>query len=139
LGLVLTDKSNNRSPRNLHVKRSRRLEETQSFGINHTQAGWEYCEPHEEVDDSPKLLTRGAKTESDNAAIAYILQNAGDKGASLSDIAAALTSEERSPEAAKKAAQRGLDKLRDAGTAVNRDRQWFKASPQNHEEDGQAF
>jgi len=139
LGLVLTDKSNNRSPRNLHVNRSRRLEDTQSFGINHSQAGWDYCEPHEEIEDSHKILTRGFKTESDHAAIALVLDSAGDKGASLSDIATALQSDDRSPDAAKKAAQRGLDKLRDAGTAVKRDRQWFKASPQNHEDDGKAF
>lgn len=139
LGLVLTDKSNNRSPRNLHVKRSRRLENTQSFGVNHSQEGWEYCEPHEEVEDSPKILTRGFKTESDHAAIALVLDSAGNKGASLSDIATALQSDDRNPDAAKKAAQRGLEKLRDAGAAVNRDRQWFKASPQNHEDDGKAF
>jgi hypothetical protein len=139
LGLVLTDKSDNRSPRNLHVNRSRRLEDTQSFGISHSQTGWDYCEPHEEIEDSHKILTRGFKTEIDHAAIALVLDSAGDKGASLSDIASALQSDDRSPDAAKKAAQRGLDKLRDAGAAVKRDRQWFKASPQNHEDDGKAF
>ena len=139
LGLVLTDKSDNRSPRNLHVNRSRRLEDTQSFGINHSQAGWDYCEPQEEVEDSHKSLTRGFKTESDHAAIALALDLAGSKGASLSDIATALQSDGRNPDAAKKAAQRGLDKLRGAGAAVNRNRQWFKASPQNHEDDGKAF
>lgn len=100
LGLVLTDKSNNRSPRNLHVKRSRRLEDTQSFGINHSQAGWDYCEPHQEVDDTSQLILtkRGSVKDLVSRAALDMAAMAAEKGFIQIELVNSLLSESEGKE-----------------------------------------
>lgn len=95
LGLVLSDKSDNRSPRNLHVKRSRRLEITQSFGINHSQAGWEYGEKHEEIDDTanPFITKRESVKDLVSRAALDMAAMAGEKGFSQIELVKALIQE----------------------------------------------
>lgn len=132
LTLTLSDKSDPRSPRNLKVQRSRKLENTESFGVHFSQAGWGYGPPHEEVEPGGKS-PRGSKGEMDSAAVALILDRAGKAGAVQKELADALTGADRDPEAGKKAAQRALDRLRENGSAVNAGGRWYKAGNQPHD------
>lgn len=132
LTLTLSDPSDARSPRNLKVKRSRRIENTNDLGVHFSQAGWEYGPAHEEVEPGAKS-PRGSKGEMDSAAVALILDKAGKTGATQKELADALAGASRDHDAAKKAAQRALDRLRENGSAVNAGGRWYKAGNQPHD------
>lgn len=132
LTLTLSDPSDARSPRNLKVKRSRRIEKTDDLGVHFSQAGWEYGPPHEEAETGAKS-PRGSKGEMDSAAVALILDRAGKAGATQKELADALAGSDRDSEAAKKAAQRALERLRDSESAVNVRGRWYKAGNQPHD------
>jgi hypothetical protein len=131
--LTLSDPADPRSPRNLKARRSRRLESTRDLGVHYSPDGWEYGEPHEEVEQGGKP-PKGAKTENDVSAVALVLDKAGRSGVVLKELSDALATDDRSGQAAQKAAQRALDRLRENGTAVNSGGRWYKAGNEPYDD-----
>lgn len=130
MSLVLTDKADTSSPRNLHCRRSRQHEFTRSFGIVYDRKGYAYCDPYEEAKEGSGALPRGVKTDRDLAAVSLVLTSANKNGASLGEVSKALETDGRTADAAKKAAQRVLEKLREQGRAVNHEKQWYASGQQ---------
>ena len=92
LSLVLSDRHDIKSPRNLHPKRSRRLDQCQSLGVIYDRAGWQYGEPHAEVEDTgrPNATVKpaaGADVEQEATVMAKM---AGDKGFTQVELVEAL-------------------------------------------------
>lgn len=127
LAIVLSNRHDAGSPRNLHCKRSRRYENTKSFGITYQNASFEYCNPHEEIEDSmrPKGRQRDSKAELDMTELVLILSKAGTNGISLSEATFALQTESRDKDAAQKAAQRAFESLQVRGKVFNLSRRWY--------------
>lgn len=131
--LTLSDPADPRSPRNLKARRSRRLEFTRDLGVHYAPDGWEYGEPHEEVDaGGAKHSARGERTQNDVVNVAMMLEAAGRKGIVLGEVITAMEAEGRNSDAAKKAAQRALERLRDGERAQNIGRRWYVAGIEPH-------
>jgi len=127
LSLVLSNRHDKSSPRNVHCLRSRRYEDTQSLGVIYDRRGYTYGQPHEEVEDSIRQAQpKGQKTDTDTSTLSLLLEASGKSGISLGEAAQAIKND-RSDDAAKKAAQRALERLRENGVAVNSEKQWYKA------------
>lgn len=92
MSLVFSDRHDVKSARNLHPKRSRRLDQCQSLGVVYDRSGWEYGEPHEEAEDTGRSNATvkpaaGADVEQEAMMMAEM---AGDKGFTQIELAEAL-------------------------------------------------
>lgn len=92
LSLTLSDRHDIKSPRNLHPKRSRRLDQCQSFGIVFDRAGWEYGEPYEEPEDAgrPNATVKPAAGADVEQEAMMMAEMAGDKGFTQIELVEAL-------------------------------------------------
>ena len=129
LALVFSNKHDITSPRNLKCIRSRHIEKTRTFGITYENHVFSYGEPHEMLDDANHAIQirKESKADQDIAGMALILEKSDAKGIAIAEATSALKSEDRTEEAARKAAQRALHALCERGKAVKHEQKWYAA------------
>lgn len=129
LALVFSNKHDITSPRNLKCIRSRHIEKTRTFGITYEDHVFSYGEPHEMLDDANHAIQirKESKADQDIAGMALILEKSDANGIAIAEATSALKSEDRSEEAARKAAQRALHALCERGKAVKHEQKWYAA------------
>jgi hypothetical protein len=125
LSLVLSDRHDIKSPRNLHPKRSRRLDQCQSFGVIYDRAGWQYGEPHAEVEDTgrPNATVKPAvglisALEQEALTLAGLV---GDAGFSQSELVESQSDGDAKTGAIKMRVSRAVNNLVGAGKLAERD------------------
>lgn len=92
LSIVLSDRRDIKSPRNIHPKRSRYLDEAESLGVNYSPESWEYREAWPEVEDKTRADGTVKKTPRDNVKEEALLMAdlAGEKGFEQHELVKAL-------------------------------------------------
>jgi hypothetical protein len=125
LSLVLSDRNDIKSPRNLHPKRSRRLDQCQSFGVIFDRSGWEYGSPHDEVEDTgrPNATVKPAvglisALEQEALTLAGLV---GDAGFSQSELVESQSDGDAKTGAIKMRVSRAVNNLVGAGKLAERD------------------
>ena len=125
LSLTLSDRHDIKSPRNLNPKRSRRLDQCQSFGIVFDRAGWEYGEPHEEAEDTgrPNATVKPAMglisaLEQEALTLAGLV---GDAGFSQSELVESQSNGDAKTSAIRMRVSRAVNNLVGAGKLAERD------------------
>lgn len=98
LSIVLSKKRDMTSPRNIHCKRSRRHELTESHGVIYDRTGYSYCKPYEEIDDAVKGNDKRTliKDEVTEAALS-MASIAGEAGFTQIELVKSLLEEMDSP------------------------------------------
>lgn len=96
MSLLLSNRHEVKSPRNIHPKRSRRMDDIDKIGVIWGRDGWSYSEPHEEVADFARgeitVKKTTIKDETSEAALSMAAM-AGDKGFAQIELVNALMSE----------------------------------------------
>ena len=131
LSLILSDRHDIKSPRNLHPKRSRRLDQCQSFGVIYDRAGWQYGEAHNEVEDlgrsNATVKPAGGGIEQEATLMAEM---AGDKGFTQTELVEAHGPQSNaSRDAIKMRVSRAVKRLADSGKLTERDGRYYLPEP----------
>lgn len=128
LSLTLSDRHDIKSPRNLHPKRSRRLDQCQSFGVIFDRAGWEYGEPHDEAEDpgrSSATVKPAAGADVEQEAM-MMAEMTGDKGFTQVELVEALLLQsDARRDTVKMRVSRAVKRLVESGKLVERASRYY--------------
>ena len=123
MSLVLSDRHDIKSPRNLHPKRSRRLDQCQSFGVIFDRSGWEYGSPHDEAEDpgrSNATVKPAAGADVEQEAM-MMAEMAGDRGfTQIELVEALLLQSDARRDTVKMRVSRAVKRLVESGKLVER-------------------
>lgn len=102
LAVVLSNRHDVTSCRNIHPKRSRYMDEAASLGVRFDRGGWDYCEPWQEVEDAGRAdgtVKPGAVRDQTAAAAREMAAVAGEGGFTQSELVSNLAGEGAAKEA----------------------------------------
>jgi len=128
MSLVLSDRHDIKSPRNLHPKRSRRLDQCQSFGVIFDRSGWDYGEPHDEVEDTgrPNATVKPAAGADVEQEAMMMAEMAGDKGFTQVELVEALLLQsDARRDAIKVRVSRGVKRMVESGKLAERASRYY--------------
>lgn len=134
LSLVLSNRHEVKSPRNIHPMRSRRMDDLNSIGVFWGPDGWNYGQPHEEFIDAARgdiTVKKTIKDETSEQALS-MAAIAGDKGFIQIELVNALMSESGKKSEADKAnyqnqVSRAIRALIQAGKLREENRRYYQS------------
>lgn len=135
MSLVLSNRHEVKSPRNIHPKRSRRMDNLNSIGVFWGPDGWGYGEPHEEFIDSARgdiTVKKTIKDETSEQALS-MAAIAGDKGFTQIELVTALMNDSGKQSEADKSkyqnqVSRAIRALIQAGKLREENRRYYQSA-----------